>query len=157
MHSYGGEAGNEGAAQNSLSWKFFERMRKKWAEEKTRKVNVKAIDPQATECIQWDSVHGGGDAKINAKLDDLAKFSNKQSHEDAPDKRLSRKRLREELHEQAKESRQKLYRRGGTEVQGKPMPIKARIQGNDAITRLINAGRSTPREGPRCGKRIRRD
>ena len=54
---------------------------------------------------------------------------------------LSRKRLREELHVQAKVSRQKLIRRDGAIEQAKPMPIKLRIQGNDAITRLLNVGR----------------
>ena len=51
------------------------------------------------------------------------------------------KRLREELHEQAKVSRQKLIRKDGTLEKAKPMPNKLRIQGNDAITRLLNVGR----------------
>ena len=49
--------------------------------------------------------------------------------------------MREELQEQAKVSRQRLNRKDGTEDQAKPMPIKFRIQGNDAITRLLNVGR----------------
>ena len=115
---------------------------------------MKAIDPQATECIQRDSVSVGVDAKSKAKDDDFAKDSKKQSHEVAPDNRLSRKRLREDLHEQSKESRQKLIRRNGTLDQAKPMPNNLRIQGNDAITRLLNVGRLHQGGGPRCGERF---
>ena len=139
MHSYGGEVGIEGAAPNALSWKLFERLRKKRAEDKARQCEVKEIDPQVTDCR--DTVIVGVDVEMNAKDDDFAKDPTKQCHEAAPDNRLSRKRLREELHEQAWVSRRKLIPWTGTIDQAKPMPNKFRIQGNDAITRLLNVGR----------------
>ena len=72
--------------------------------------------------------------------DDHARDAKSRVCEVAQDKGKSRKRLREELHEQAKASRQRLWKNDCSPEQPKQKP-KQRIKGNDAITRLLNIGR----------------
>ena len=119
---------------------YGEKLRKKWAEKKAIQASMQGTDPQEKECFQMVAVNIEGEAKRKATDDDIGKVSKKRHQDDAPSKGYSRKRLREELQEQAKVARQKTTQTAGIAEDAKPRN-KLRIKGNDAITRLLNVGR----------------
>ena len=118
-------------AGNSLN------MRKRWAERYVEQDALHGKGPQANACLQIVATSINDRAKRKVCDDDHEKHTKTRVSEVAS---TSRKRLREELQEQAKVSRQRLCKHDCLLEQPKQKP-KYRIKGNDAITRLLNIGR----------------
>ena len=124
-------------------------MRKKWAERNDEQEVLHGKGPQANDSIQMAAKTIIDKARTIRYDDDHAKDAKSLVCEVAQDEGKSRKRLREELHEQARASRRRLWKDDCSPEQPKKKP-KRRIEGNDAITRLLNIGRPhqvNPHEG----------
>jgi len=148
-HSYDG--GGVGQGQGWGSQRFLEKMRAKWANKKDEKEAVHAKELQELDEITEDD-------ELDQLQQDLARIiEDAESEEDNANdakpracegdqvKSKTRQRLREELHEQARASKQ---RRIGAERTAADCTLeqsakrpKHEIKGNDAITRLLNIGR----------------
>ena len=165
-HSYSGVAGNDGQADTrSLGWKFLEKMRKRWVERNAEQDRRPTAD--ASRGWQGDAgVHPIGwqlvpflpkrsypvqDVVDHEHQEQSEEITKRRCVEAAPVPGITRKRLREQLQEQAKEMRPKQRREQEPLDIAKPKP-KLRIHGHDAITRLLNVGRPSPR-GSGCGEK----
>ena len=144
LHAHGGGAQSEEAAK-LRKMELIEKWRKTFVENEVRRSN---------ESKQNETARGEEETKSKARAsfhsqdDQVPRGFKRQSHEMEPDETVSRKRLRELLEEPVEESRRKQVRRLGPMIQQKmhpsneqAKPKKLRMHGNDAITRLINAGR----------------
>lgn len=116
-------------------------MRKKWAERKDEQDTLHGKGPQAIDSLQVVATTIIDKASKTYDVDNNhAKDAKSRACEVDQEKGLTRKRLRDELQEQAKASRQKQIDADCTPVQPKQKP-KQVIKGNDAIARLLNIGR----------------
>ena len=152
-HAYNGVGGSDGQAEKRFhGWKFLEKMRKKWAARNSGQdgritpdasTALVALQPKRSHPDQEDEDHG-----LQEQSEEIAK---RRCFEAAMVPGITRKRLREQLQDQANEKRP-MQRRV---LEHKPKP-KLRIHGQDAITRLLNVGRLSPR-GTGCGEKDKKD
>ena len=156
-HTYNGVGGSDGqAVKRPHGWKFLEKMRNKWAaknQEQDGQINPDVSN--ALMALQPMRCHPDQAVNDHVHQEQSEEIAKRRCLEAATMPGLTRKRLREQLQDQANDRRPKQRREQEPLAKIKPKP-KLRIQGHSAITRLLNVGRLSPR-GTGCSEKDHND